>query len=225
MELISSKRSITLKTEPKLLDKVIQDIQQALYTDLSWLTHSFGRCERLVKTINGRRIYTPNLYVGKNEYIPLVPDERLGNYSFFVMDEPEELDWSAGLMTRYNCPFSLVIWVDMRTVAPDDERNDERVKEQIINVLHGGAWIRSGGVRAETIYSRPENVFREFDIDEVDNQYLMAPYCGWRISGEMWIRGECLAQANYLVVKPDVVQWITDKLDYDIYSNTDWIIV
>lgn len=53
---------------PRLLDKVITELQRGLADRLPWLNHSFGKAERLVKMIDGRKVYTPNIYVGKNEY-------------------------------------------------------------------------------------------------------------------------------------------------------------
>ena len=63
-----------------LFDKPMQCLQDALGT-LSWLNHIFGRSERLVQIQDGRKVYTPNVYRGKNEYISLLPDNTtLGNY-------------------------------------------------------------------------------------------------------------------------------------------------
>ena len=71
-------------SNPKLFDKTIQNLQDAL-GGLSWLNHVFGRCERLAKVVNGQRLYSPNVYRGRDEYILLTPDNTdLGNYCFFV---------------------------------------------------------------------------------------------------------------------------------------------
>lgn len=51
---------------PELFDRVIANIQKGLADGLPWLNYSFGRAERLVKSIQGKRYYTPNIYVGGN---------------------------------------------------------------------------------------------------------------------------------------------------------------
>ena len=63
-------------------------IQEGLAKNLGWLNYAFGKAERLVKDYKGKRVYSPNLYVGKNEYELITPDSNIGNYCFFVLDEP-----------------------------------------------------------------------------------------------------------------------------------------
>ena len=179
------------QTSPKLFDGVIQDLQDALGT-LSWLNHIFGRSERLVQLKNGIHKYTPNVYQGKGEYISLLPDNtKLGNYCFFVMDDPQTVGMQMQTQNRVKSPFSLIVWVDMRKVgASADDRNTELLKEDVIKTIRT-AWLKKGSVTAELIYERAENIFQGFSLDEVDNQFLMAPYWGMRITGEMIVTEDC----------------------------------
>ena len=178
-------------TRPYLFDKIIQNLQDEL-GGLSWLDHIFGRAERLVKMKNGARYYTPNVYRGKDDYIQLLPDNmELGNYCFFVLDDPQTISLPMGLQNRVKTPFSLIVWIDMRQVgATYDDRNTEYLKEQLIKTIRR-AWIKKGAVTLAKVYEKAENVFQGFSLDEVDNQYLMAPYAGFRITGEMQIDEEC----------------------------------
>lgn len=178
-------------TTPHLFDRVIQDLQGGL-AQLTWLTHIFGRSERLVKMKDGMRYYTPNVYYKKDEYIQLLPDNKeLGNYCFFVLEEPQTVSIPYGTSNRFKAPFSLIVWVDMRTVgATYDDRNTEDIKEQVVKAIRR-AWLRHGAVTVERIYERAENVFNGYSLDEVDNQYLMAPFAGFRITGEMQIDELC----------------------------------
>ena len=143
---------------------------------------------------------------------------------FTKIDEPEQVEWNYGNYTHFRSPFSLVVWVDMRTIEGIDERNTEEVKDMILRALKRQSWIKHGGMKFDRIYNRAENVFQGYTLDEVDNQFLMSPYCGWRFTGELWIDGECLNGANYLYVKPEEVQWITDMVSYDVFSDGEWII-
>lgn len=177
-------------TSPKLFDKVIQDLQDAL-GGLTWMNHVFGRCERLAKMVNGQRYYTPNVYKERDEYILLTPDNTaLGNYCFFVMEEPQQVTRPT-IQYHLRAPFSLVVWVDMRTVgATYDDRNTEQVKADVLKAIRG-AWLKHGAVTVERIWERAENVFQGFTLDEVDNQFLMSPFAGWRFTGEMTVIEEC----------------------------------
>ena len=170
-----------------LFDKPIQAIQDALGS-LTWLNHIFGRSERLVQMQNGRRVFTPNVYLGKNEYIPLLPDNtKLGNYCFFILDEPQVVGVSMGIQNRLHAPFSLV---DMRKVETNDARNTEYVKETLLKTVRS-AFHRHGSVELSKVYQRAENVFEGYSLDEVDNQYLMQPFAGFRITGELFVDEEC----------------------------------
>lgn len=181
-------------TSPYLFDKVINEIQQALKNGLPWLDHSFGRAERLVKVIDGKRIYTPNVYKGNNNYEVLLPDDRLRCFSFFVLSEPQELMNRMQTEIRIKAPFSLIVWVDLRKVEKamnqPDQRNTEYVKEQILGVLET-AFPKKGHFSIQRIYQRAENVFEGFTLDEVQNQFLMSPFAGFRFYGELIVTNDC----------------------------------
>lgn len=183
-----------IPTTPYLFDKVIHELQQALKNGLPWLDHSFGRAERLVKTIDGRRIYTPNIYKGNDQYELLLPDDKLGCFSFFVLHEPQELLNRMQMEVRIKSPFSLIVWVDLRRVEKvmhlPDQRNTEMVKEQVLSVVNT-AFPKKGSVTVERIYERAENVFEGFTLDEVQNQFLMSPFAGFRFYGELIVTNDC----------------------------------
>lgn len=176
-------------SRPYLFDRVIQGLQSAL-AELSWLDHIFGRSERLVQMKDGRKVYTPNVYRGNGEYISLYPDNTtLGNYCFFVLEEPQNVSKLNTTTNRLKAPFALVVWVDMRKVD-GDKRNTEYCKEVLLRVLRT-AWLRHGHIEIARVYQLAENVFQGYTMDEVDNQYLMQPFAGFRITGEMIIDEEC----------------------------------
>jgi hypothetical protein len=177
---------------PKLFDRAIQDIQKRL-GGLSWLDHIFGRCERLVKKVEGVSVYSPNVYAGGNEYILLTPDNKdLGNYCFFVMDEPETIGVDMGSQVRMKAPFSLVVWVDMRRCSEGDDRNIYDIENAVLDVITGHGVLRNGHIEVSRVWHNAENVFRGFTLDEVDNQFLMAPFAGFRIQGELTLTNDCV---------------------------------
>lgn len=184
---------IPIKENPQLFDKVIAEIQRGLADNLGWLNHSFGRAERLVKMVGTKRVYTPNVYVSGNDYLPLSPDSTLGNFSFFVLDDPQKVDWQPGIQGSYNVPFSLIVWFDMRTITDDvNNRDTEAVKAKILHILNGGFRMRYGRITINRIYERAENIYNGFSLDEVENQFLMHPYAGFRFTGEMFVEQPCL---------------------------------
>lgn len=181
-------------TTPYLFDKVIGEMQQALKNNLPWLQHSFGRAERLIKVIDGKRIYTPNMYKGNDQYEVLLPDDRMRCFSFFVLSEPQEMLNRVQHEIRIKAPFSLIVWFDLRLVEKvmqlPDQRNTEQVKEQILGVLNT-AFPKKGSFTVQRIYERAENVFEGFTLDEVQNQFLMSPFAGFRFYGELIVNNDC----------------------------------
>ena len=174
-----------------MLDKVLEGIQQGLVENISWLDVAFGRAQRLIKNINSKKIITPNVYCGgwnghgENDYIEVSPDSKIGNFSFFWIDDPQTID--AGPWTRtMKTPFSLIVWFDLRRVYNQAaNRNTEYLKAQVLRILDGrGGWhLTDGHILTTRIYEQNENIYRGFSLSEIDNQYLMHPYGGFRIEG------------------------------------------
>lgn len=182
---------VVKKQNPTMFDKAFGYIQNALSAELLWLDHIFPQAERLAKEINGRRIYSPNIYKGANEYELITPDAQgIGNYSFFLLEEPQRIEYEDGSRIHATAPFSIVVWFDIRTVYNNDLRDIEMAKRDVLRAVRH-TWMRHGRFHINRIYQRAENVFKEFTLDEIDNQFLMQPYCGFRLQGEITIIEEC----------------------------------
>jgi hypothetical protein len=177
---------------PKLFDRPIQDIQRSIAKKLLFMHHVFGRCERLAKVVDGRTVYSPNVYKGGDEYILLTPDNAdLGNYCFFIREEPETMVENFGNHGRMRATFSLVVWVDMRTIEDKDQRNVYDFELKVLDAVASPGVLRSGGVTVNRVYHRAESVFDGFSLVEVDNQFLMSPFYGLRIKFELWVDEDC----------------------------------
>lgn len=176
-----------------MLDAVIGQIQNALIYELPWLDAAFGRAQKLVKEMpTGKRITTPNVYCGgleghgRNDYMEVSPDRHIGNFSFFLIEDPETIDWERGVQMSFKAPFSLVFWFDLNNVFGNPyTRNTEYLKAQILETLNGrnGFVLDNGRIRIDRCYEDAKNIYRGFTLDEVDNQFLMHPYGGFRFEG------------------------------------------
>ena len=178
--------------QPRLFDRPIQDLQKSIGSKLLFMNHIFGRCERLLKVVEGRRYYTPNIYKGRDEYELLTPDNTdLGNYCFFVPDDPEVMVANFGISGRLRAPFSLVVWVNMLDVDDKDTRNVYDLELKVLDAIASPGVLRHGGIEVMRVYHKAENVFQGFTLDEVDNQFLMSPFMGLRVECELWVDEEC----------------------------------
>lgn len=185
-----------------MLDRVIGDIQQGLVDNISWLDAAFGRSQRLTKMMNGKKIVTPNVYCGgwnghgENDYIETSPDSKIGNFAFFEIEDPQIID--AGPWARQiKAPFGLIVWFDLtRVYNTATNRNTEKLKAQILHVLNGrSGWHLSGGrIVINRIYERAENIYRGYTLSEIDNQFLMHPYAGFRFDGLLEFDELCIAE-------------------------------
>ena len=187
---------------PVMLDKIIGEVQRGLVENLTWLDVAFGRSQRLTKMLNGKRIITPNVYCGgwnghgENDYIEVSPDSRIGNFSFVEVDDPQTID--AGPWAReIKAPFALIVWFDLtRVYNTAANRNTEKLKAEILHVLNGRAgWhLTEGRVVVNRIYERAENIYRGYTLSEVDNQFLMHPYGGFRFDGVLEFEELCFTE-------------------------------
>lgn len=183
-----------------MLDEVIAQIQTGLVDGLPWLDAAFGRAQRLTKEISGKRIIVPNVFCGgwrghgPNDYIEVSPDAKIGNFSFFEIDDPQTID--AGPWAReVRAPFSLIVWFDLtRVYGTASNRNTERIKANILRILSGrtGWHLQQGRVAVNRIYERAENIYRGYTLSEIDNQFLMHPFAGFRFEGTLEYEELCV---------------------------------
>ena len=171
---------IPLREHPYLFDKVVQRIQRALGDNLVWLDYAFGLAERITRVIEGKKFTLPNLWVGGNEYIDLMPDQMKGSFSFCYLDEPQK-DVGGKMRARLN----VVLWWDARKVA-SDVRDLERVKSQVLDAL--GA---VGGASVVEIYDRPGSIYKGFAFDETAAYALMHPFAGLRVVLDVAVDRDC----------------------------------
>jgi hypothetical protein len=196
---------IPIKTAPKLMEAVIQEMQVQLGSGLSWLTHVFGKAEKTARDYEKLRqyyqkhehreaFYTPSVYVGGGKYESIVPDRRdWGNYAFFYLGEPTEVSGGRRMMPYFDLEgeVNMIVWCDTRDIESQDDRNLESIKSQILQVL-GGMTLTTGHVEWERIYEQDKGVFEEYSIFEMDNQYCMWPYYAIRLKGRISCNSGCI---------------------------------
>ena len=180
-------------SEPKLVDALIGDIQDALKANLSWLDYSFGRSQRLVTMKDGAEKYFPGIYLDKGDYINVFPNDQYGNFSFFSVEDPQEIPaYSPNNFNIIKVRYGLVIWYDAsRIFSATDDRNTEALKADVLRVLGREGKYVHGNVTVDRIYDRAENIYRGYNLKEVDTQFLMYPYGGFRLEGELKYKETC----------------------------------
>ena len=179
-------------TNPVMIDRAISYIQDALISEIGWLDHAFGRAQTLVTKQDKKTYYYPAVYIGSNEYLNVLPGQEIGNRIFFVIDDPQTVDFNPRRYNVINSPISIVCWYDLsRIYAESSERNTEEIKRQILRVLTNLTMPDATRLTIDKIYEKADNIFRGYSIREIDTQYLMQPFAGIRIDGTLTYREDC----------------------------------
>lgn len=177
---------------PVMIDRILAYMQDGLIKQLGWLDHSFGRAQRLVTKKDQRDYYYPAVYIGRNEYLNVLPGQGLKNRTFFHIGDPQEVQFNRFSYNTIKAPFSLVCWYDLTSIYPNSkERNTEEIKAQILRVLTNMVMPDGSRLEITSIYEQAENIFKEYSLKEIDTQFLMQPYAGVRFDGTLIFREEC----------------------------------
>ena len=156
----------------------INGISAILLKKLLWLDNAYGRAYRLVDGDNN--IY-PAAHASNNEYISLLPSDMLGNYLFFELEDPHQI--IAYSQERHVSRFraNLIVWFNLADIYGDitDKIQSDDIKEEILKAL---AYRFHPGVTIEVveIYENAENIYKRYSLKQVDTQFLMLPYYGFK---------------------------------------------
>lgn len=177
------------KEQPAPVDRVTLGVQKALSSGIGWLDSIFGVCttvKRSRRDGGSRKIRVAVWPKGDGDYIEIVPDDqRHGNTAFFLLDDPADEQFEG----RWSRTFNLFVWGDLRKVM-DGGYNSEWAADQLLHVL-SGTTTREGSITLDKVYMRPENFTRGFDLEETDDQYLVHPFFGIRITGKIYYDETC----------------------------------
>lgn len=177
---------------PALFDIVIGQVQDILKSKLAWLDHSFGRSQLLIREKGKKNFRYPAVHIKKNRYQGLFPDEGLGNFSFFILHDPQEFGADPHTVNLLKSDFSLVFWVNLDKIyGKIDDRNTENLKAEILKVLTREMFLTSGRLTVTSVSEQAENVYSGYDIKELDTQFLMQPFAGFRFEGTLLMLEPC----------------------------------
>ena len=177
-----------------LIDDVLSTINGTLLANLSWLDNSYGKIQRIRKKdkASGKERVFPGVYVGgsTDDYISVLPDEILGNYSFFEVKDPAQYENNNRILT-VSFEFKLCFWFHWPDLYADyRSRSIEEVKAQVLNVLTASQFTRSLSVF--NVWEDADYIFQNFtnqgyitayDHKQLKSQFLMKPFGGLAISG------------------------------------------
>lgn len=172
--------------DPKLIDLALGEIQTELTTGLSWLTTAYGKAVSRKYIKDNNTFVRPEVYVGGKEYLSMFPDSHLGNFSFFSVDDGEEINSHSFGNLRFSANVGLIFWFDYRDVYPGDwqAKTIDNIKFDIITAIKGFRLVRSKIILSRS-WELSKNIYNGYSDKEIDNQFLMRPFGGIRIDFEI----------------------------------------
>ena len=201
-------RSVNIrnKSNPVLLDKVIQDLQATLLSKLKWLDKAFGRAYKLVEHSNGDKFIYPAAYIGNSEYISLLPNDNFGNFCWFDIYDPQEIINIVQILPQFTFSGAIIFWFNLNSIFADsNSMYTEEVKDEIIRILTTPGIITTNGrLEISKIYECFENIYKGYSIEKIynsnnyngniqsiDKQFFMHPYSGLRFEFKIITRELC----------------------------------
>lgn len=187
---------INYKDKPVLLDKFIQDMQEALMSKLSWLDCAFGKADTQVEySDTGRKIVYPATYTGQGEYMSLLPNDNIGNFSWFDFYDPQEVSFSIPSRPQVVLDGALIFWYDLSSIYEDDDfLHSEEIKDEVLRLLTTPGLLKSRNrINITKIYEKPENIYKGYAIEKIcaDKQFFNYPYAGLRVEFTLTIQEVC----------------------------------
>ena len=179
--------------DPKFFDKVIVQLQDILKNKLTWLDYSFGQAQKCVHTFEKREHFYPGVHIKNGEYINVFPNEKYGNFSFFVLDEPQiAKDYKKFTVNDIRSQYAIVFWFNLdRIFEGSEDRDLEAVKAQIFKILTRETFLSFGKVTVNRIYTQAESIYKGFTHREIESQFLKQPFAGLRFEGTMEFTEDC----------------------------------
>lgn len=176
---------------PKLFDEAFLQIANDLQAEFdSWPLYAYGKCQKLVKQNGSRKEFFPAMFygAGQNDYLSLLPDSHIGNFSFFVLEDSQEIMEMGNPYNSLSANFGLIFWFNLEDIYPSPanwkQYSIENVKDTLLTFL---TQQRYPNVRFEfiRIWEEADNIYKGFSHKEIEDQFLMRPYAGLRFDGKI----------------------------------------
>ena len=184
--------------DKKLLDAVCHDFILRL-APIEWIDKCFGKSQRLVKANNkGQNIYFPAIHDEDGQYFDLRPDNRLGNFLFFVAD-PKRKNIGNPRNTEFKQNLSIVVFGNLHETYKGKKTSIENFIsefDEAVQSLSSSRKVRD--FKSLRTLERIENVYKEYNLKETDGQFLMYPYFALRVDLEVsYLRNECAKPQSF----------------------------
>lgn len=177
-------------SDPQFLDYALNELSTYLTDKLTWLDKAYGKIDTQIEGKGRTKSKYPAIYVGsKNNlgYLKLLPDSHIGNFSYVQVLKHEIADRDVQIYD-----VALVFWFNFVKVYPTDHKTKtvENVKKTIYDLLKNNGFS-SFRIRLGEFVEGADKIYNGFDHKEIQNQFLMRPYGGFRLNAKIRVGKNC----------------------------------
>ena len=176
---------------PAGLDVAIIELQKAIAL-VPYIERSFGRAFIHKEDINGKTVTLPKVYQGEKEYYNPLPNGNFKATTFIVATGPEECeDYVQHGWNDFTRKIAVIFWGNLQEInGALDYIFLESIKEDLLNAIKFCSCFKSYDGYVDEKY---DEVFKEFtsyftsmtrdnNETEIDTQFLMYPFAGFRMN-------------------------------------------
>lgn len=163
-----------------MIDTTLNNIANTLLGKLPWLDVAYGKSYRLVDSENN--LY-PAIHINGLEYISVLPNDTLGNYLFFELEDPQQLISHTQNKFAYRFNTNLIVWFNLQSIYGTITNLvlSDSVKDTIVAAL-SNKYYTDLNIEIVAIFENAENIFKRYSLKQVDTQFLMLPFYGFKFS-------------------------------------------
>lgn len=149
-------------SNPVGLDAIIQDMQNYLSNQLSWLVLSFGRA---YKNEDKDGNFFPEVYVAENEYLNVFASDLTDSMSFF--DTSDTIDYNREPNSTYydkEQEVKIIFFVNLEKAKNLSHRADENINNDIETAIQSYS-SKLANWYIESVQTGIENVYSNYNYD------------------------------------------------------------
>ena len=183
---------IPVPPNPVFIDAAISEIQAVLGT-LPWLTYTFGRSYTKKEMRSGEERKAPFVYKGQSEYLPVEFNDNLQAQSFFQVGNQTPLNYEKNQTNFYEVPMSIIFWCNLKnidSVKGQDYYFAEELKQDVRQLLTNFN-PKLSQFEIEEIIENQDEIFDEYDFQEIERQYFTYPYVAFKFDLLATIEENC----------------------------------
>jgi hypothetical protein len=186
-----SNRSAFIPDDPEMLDYVCVEIRERLLEKLLWIDEGYLLAEMRVRQNSIGEVSYPGVLNGGMEYLSMFPDTHLGNYFYFINDDPLEIEYGVTVSKIVN-EIGLVVFFDYRSVWSSgwEEKSIQNMMRVFLDFFQTEFFSRSR-VRPLRFRTSAGDIYEGFDSQEIKRQFLMKPFGALRIDLELSYYPKC----------------------------------